>query len=89
MKGTRPLDNNEICYNHELLGGGRLLLGSKLAKKYLEYPKDPQEKADDYRQTGLLSAGEVAETICKYGWGEAQIEDRDDEITSWIYNEFL
>ena len=51
--------------------------------------KDPQEKADDYRQTGLLSAGEVAETICKYGWGEAQIESRDDEITSWIYNEFL
>lgn len=51
--------------------------------------KDPQEKADDYRQTGLLSAGEVAETICKYGWGKAQIETRDDEITSWIYNEFL
>ena len=51
--------------------------------------KDPQEKADDYRQTGLLSAGEVAETICKYGWGKAQIEKRDDEITSWIYNEFL
>ena len=51
--------------------------------------KDPQEKADDYRQTGLLSAGEVAETICKYGWDEAQIQIREDEITSWIYDTFV
>ena len=50
--------------------------------------KDPQEKADDYRQTGLLSAGDVAEMICKHGWDEAQIETREDEITEWIYNEF-
>ena len=51
--------------------------------------KDPQEKADDYRQTGLLSAGDVAEMICKYGWDKTQIEIREDEITTWIYNEFL
>ena len=51
--------------------------------------KDPQEKADDYRQTGLLSAGDVAKTICKYGWDETQIEIREDEITEWIYNEFV
>ena len=51
-------------------------------------PKDPQDKADDYRQTGLLSAGDVAETICEHGWDETQIEIREDEITSWIYNEF-
>lgn len=51
--------------------------------------KDPQEKADDYRQTGLLSAGDVAKKICKYGWDEAQIESREDEITEWIYNEFV
>ena len=51
--------------------------------------KDPEEKGDDYRQTGLLSAGDVAETICKHGWGEAQIEAREDEITGWIYDEFL
>ena len=51
--------------------------------------KDPQAKVDDYRRTGLLSAGDVAETICKYGWGKAQIESREDEITDWIYNEFV
>ena len=50
--------------------------------------KDPKEKADDYRQTGLLSAGDVAKTICEHGWDEAQIETREDEITEWIYNEF-
>ena len=51
--------------------------------------KDPQEKADDYRQTGLLSATDVADMIQKYGWDETQIEIREDEITTWIYNEFL
>ena len=58
-------------------------LNSTLSDKY------PQEKADDYRQTGLLSAGDVAETICKHGWDEAQIEIREDEITTWIYDEFI
>ena len=51
--------------------------------------KDPQAKVDDYRRTGLLSAGDVAETICKHGWDEAQIEIREDEITTWIYDEFI
>ena len=46
--------------------------------------KDPQAKADAYRQTGLLCAGDVAEMICKYGWDEAQIESREDEITTLI-----
>lgn len=51
--------------------------------------KEPQEKANTYRQTGLLSAGDIAETICKYGWDEAQIESREDKITTWIYGEFV
>ena len=51
--------------------------------------KDPQAKVDDYRRTGLLSAGDVAETICKHGWDVAQIEIREDEITDWISNEFV
>lgn len=50
--------------------------------------RTPQEKADDYRRTGLLSAGDVAETIQESGWGEVEIEIREDEITSWIYDEF-
>ena len=50
--------------------------------------KDPQEKANDYRQTGLLSAGDVAQMISEHGWDETQIEIREDEITDWIYREF-
>ena len=51
--------------------------------------KDPQEKADDYQGTGLLSAVDVAKTIQEYGWGEAEIKSREDEITEWIYDEFI
>ena len=50
--------------------------------------KDPQEKADAYRQTGLLSAGDVAETIQSHGWGEAEIENRENEIFDWILAEY-
>lgn len=57
-------------------------LNSKLGNK------DPEEKADAYRKTGLLIAEEVAKTICKDGWGEAEIEAREEEITEWIYREF-
>ena len=51
--------------------------------------KDPQAKVDDYRRTGLLIATDVTDMIQKYGWDETQIEIREDEITTWIYNEFL
>ena len=51
--------------------------------------KDPQAKIDDYRRTGLLIAAEVADMIHEYGWDETQIESREDEITTWIYDEFI
>ena len=51
--------------------------------------KDPKTKAGDYRRTGLLIASDVADMIQEYGWDETQIEIREDEITTWIYNEFV
>ena len=50
--------------------------------------KDPQEKMDDYRQTGLLIAGDVAEMIEEYGWGEAEIETRENQLLEWIFDEY-
>ena len=67
--------------------GNLLLLPPRLNSSLRD--KDPRKKADDYRQTGLLIAGDVAETIQERGWGEAEIEGREDEITSWIYDEFV
>lgn len=52
-------------------------------------PKSPQEKADSYRGTGLLIAGEVAETILTDGWDEAQIKSREEKIITWICDRFL
>ena len=67
--------------------GNLLLLPPRLNSSLRD--KDPRKKADDYRQTGLLIAGDVAVTIQERGWGEAEIEGREDEITSWIYGEFV
>ena len=66
--------------------GNLLLLPPRLNSKLSD--KDPQDKADDYRQTGLLNAGDVATTIDEHGWDQTQIKKRGDEITSWIFNEF-
>ena len=75
----------EGIFVHRL--GNLLLLPPRLNSTLGD--KDPTKKADAYRQTGLLSAGDVAKTICEHGWDEAQIEIREDEITSWIYDEFI
>ena len=83
-KGSQYRSQTSI-FVHRL--GNLLLLPPRLNSTLGD--KDPQAKADDYRQTGLLSAGDVAETICKHGWDEAQIEIREDEITTWIYDEFI
>ena len=68
--------------------GNLLLLPPRLNSSLRD--KDPQEKADAYRRTGLLSAADVAETIKECdGWGKAEIEKREDEIISWIISEFV
>ena len=51
--------------------------------------KSPEEKAKVYRQTGLLSAIKVAETIENYGaWSVMLIHDREEELIDWILEEW-
>ena len=83
-KGSQ-YSSQEGIFVHRI--GNLLLLPPRLNSSLRD--KDPRKKADDYRQTGLLIAGDVAATIQERGWGEAEIAGRDDEITSWIYDEFL
>ena len=46
--------------------------------------KDPEEKADTYLGTGLLSAIEVAQTIQQNGWGINQVKEREKRLIKWI-----
>lgn len=50
--------------------------------------KDPKAKMDAYQRTGLLIAGDVAETIQKDEWDEGEIENRENEILAWIFSEY-
>ena len=50
--------------------------------------KDPQEKADDYRRTGLFIAAEVADMIQEYGWDEPEIETWENQLLEWIFSEY-
>ena len=83
-KGSQYSRQNGI-FVHRL--GNLLLLPPRLNSELRD--KDPREKADDYRQTGLLIAGDVAEMILQEnGWGEAEIESRENEILQWIFDEY-
>ena len=67
--------------------GNLLLLSPRLNSELRD--KDPQDKMDDYQRTGLLIAGDVAETIQKKeGWNEVEIENRESEILAWIFSEY-
>ena len=66
--------------------GNLLILPPQLNSKLGD--KDPKAKADDYRQTGLLIAAKVANTIQKDGWNQAQIEYREGELIGWVLNEY-
>ena len=81
-KGSQvPLEaGQEGIFVHRL--GNLLLLPPGLNSKLGD--KDPEVKAPCYRQTGLFSACDVAQTIEKQAWGEAQIEEREQRIIAWI-----
>ena len=67
--------------------GNLLLLPPRLNSELRD--KDPLDKVDDYQRTGLLIAGEVAETIQKKeGWDEVDIETRENELLTWIFDEY-
>ena len=81
-KGSQlPLkDGQEGIYVHRL--GNLLLLPPGLNSKLGD--KDPEEKAPSYRQNGFFSAADVAQTIETQGWGNDQIEEREQRMIAWI-----
>lgn len=66
--------------------GNLVLLPPKLNSKLQAL--DPSNKADSYRKTGLLIAGEVADCIEDEGWNGKSIQDREDEIIAWATKEW-
>ncbi len=82
-KGSQHSSEKEI-FVHRL--GNLLLLPPGLNSKLGD--KDPQEKANAYRQTGLLIAGDVAKTIEKHGWDELEIATREKKIIDWVLEEY-
>jgi hypothetical protein len=49
---------------------------------------DPAKKADAYRKTGLLIAGEVADAIERGGWKGQQVEARETALLDWAREEW-
>ena len=80
-KGSRkPLaPGQKGIFVHRL--GNLLLLPPGVNSKLGD--KDPKEKAECYLQTGLLSVAEVARTIQQDGWGEKQVEEREQQLIEW------
>ena len=79
-----PQSKGNPYHVHRL--GNLLLLPPRLNSQLRD--KDPQAKVDDYRQTGLLIAADVAEMIKECGWDDMEIENRENELLGWIFDEF-
>jgi len=79
-----PQSKSSPKYRHRL--GNLVLLPPKLNSKLRDKP--PVDKAADYRQTGLLIAGEVADLIDEDGWKKIAIDDRENAILDWAATEW-
>lgn len=71
-------------HRHRL--GNLVLLPPKLNSKLQDL--HPEDKTTDYRKTGLLIAGEVADRIDAVGWKRKTIEDRENALVEWAANEW-
>ena len=71
-------------HRHRL--GNLVLLPPKLNSKL--QASDPKDKADAYRKTGLLIAGEVADRIESGGWKAKAIEEREATLLAWATTEW-
>jgi hypothetical protein len=71
-------------HRHRL--GNLVLLPPKLNSKLKD--RNPNEKVESYRQTGLLIAGAVAQTIDADGWKPNVIAAREEELLSWAASEW-
>lgn len=74
-----PEDDDRI-FVHRL---GNLLILPQVTNSQLG-DKEPEEKADAYAGTGLLSTKEVATRIKEYGWSKEQVEWHENKILNWI-----
>ena len=85
-KGSQePLEvNEEGIFVHRL--GNLLLLRPRLNSQLGD--KDPEEKAADYIDTGLLIAKKVGQTIRQSGWAAEQIREREKQLIKWIQREW-
>ncbi len=82
-KGSQePLQaGQEGIYVHRL--GNLMLLPPGLNSELGS--QEPKVKVSRYRDTGLLTAAEVARTIEEYdGWGIEQIKEREQRLIEWI-----
>ena len=66
--------------------GNLVLLPPKLNSKLQN--RDPSDKTDEYRKTGLLIAGEVADMIDESGWNGKVVEAREDALLEWAESEW-
>ena len=66
--------------------GNLVLLPPKLNSKL--QASTPDNKAEAYRKTGLLIAGEVADLIEAEGWKPKVIKDREDALIEWATKEW-
>jgi hypothetical protein len=71
-------------HKHRL--GNLVLLPPKLNSKLQNI--DPKDKAEAYRKTGLLIAGDVAGRVEAKGWNGASIELREAEMIAWATKEW-
>ena len=78
------LVSQEGIFVHRL--GNLLLLPPNLNSQLGD--KTPEEKADSYINTGLLIAKEVGLTIKQSGWGADEVQDREQQLLSWIQREW-
>ena len=66
--------------------GNLLLLPPNINSRLSD--KDPEEKAQEYRNTRLLGAEAVAKTIEADGWDDNDIVNRSLEIMEWVNETF-
>jgi hypothetical protein len=66
--------------------GNLLLLPPKLNSTLQD--DSPKDKAEAYRKTGLLIAGEVADVIDSNGWSKKSVEERESALLEWASTEW-
>jgi hypothetical protein len=71
-------------HQHRL--GNLVVLPPKLNSSLQD--KDPKDKAETYRKTGLLIAGEVADAIGSGTWNGKAIDKREEALLEWAAEEW-